>query len=408
MGKSIERLTAQGVKALSAPGRHSDGGNLFLAIGKNGSKSWAFIYRGRGKTREAGLGSVDRVPLKGARAKAKEGRELLGRGLDPITEWRRPAAASIPTLEAAAKDWLSKKELEWRSSKQKKAARAMLTAGCRPIANTPVNEIGTEEVLACLKPIWTRAPVNGMALRGRIENILDAARARGFIDADRANPARWRGHLSELLAKRPASAVRHHAALAYKSVPAFVADLHIARRTEEGAFCVPAHALEFLILTATRSGEALGAQWSEIDLETCTWTLPPERMKSARGFVVPLSEAAIAIVAEMATIRVNAFVFPGFSKYRPMAGKAFERLLRRLGQSCTTHGFRSAFRDWAGNETRFPREDAEAALAHVVGDSVERAYRRDDALAKRRELMDAWARYVEPVPEGSVIPFKRA
>jgi integrase len=408
MGKTIERLTAQGVKALAAPGRHSDGGNLFLAISKNGAKSWSFIYRWRDRTREAGLGSVDRVPLKAARAKAKEGRELLGRGLDPLNEWRRPASASIPTFEAATADYLAKKNAEWRSEKQKRATRALLTTGCKPIAHIPVNEIRTEDVLGCLKPMWTRAPVNGMALRGRIENILDAARARGHIDADRANPARWRGHLDHLLPKRSTGAVRHHAALAYDRVPTLTADLRAARRADDGAYCVPAYALEFLILTATRSGEALGAQWSEIDLEACTWTLPPERMKSARGHVVPLSYAAAAIVAEMETIRVNDFVFPGSLKYRPMAGKAFERLLRRLGQSCTAHGFRSAFRDWAGDETLFPREVVEAALAHAVGDSVERAYRRSDALAKRRELMEAWARYLEPTSEGNIVPLKRA
>jgi integrase len=203
--------------------------------------------------------------------------------------------------------------------------------------------------------------------------------------------------------------VRHHAALAYDRVPELVAELHEARRGADGAYCVPVYALEFLILTATRSGEALGAQWSEVDLEARTWTLPAERMKSGRAHVVPLSATAIAIVEDMATIKTGDFVFPGFSRYRPIAGKAFERLLGRLGQSgITAHGFRSAFRDWAGDETSFSREVAEAALAHVVGDSVERAYRRSDALAKRRELMEAWAGYLGPAPEGNVVSIRRA
>jgi integrase len=445
MGKETKRLTAQGVKALTTPGRHADGENLFLVVSKNGSKSWAFIYRRGGRTREAGLGSTSRVSLAAARVEAAKGRKLLGEKLDPITEWRRPAATSIPTFEAAAKDWLATKALKWRSEKQRLAVAALLgvhaepaktirprsaakrkepkelrvategkvlkkeiAAHCRPIAVLPVNEIETRHVLACLKPLWLRAPVNGKALRGYIENVLNAARAAGFIDENRANPARWRGHLEHLLPNRPASAVRHHAALAYTKVPALVRELHAARRAEEGAYCASAYALEFLVLTATRSGEARGARWSEIDLDARTWTLPRERMKSDREFIIPLSDAATAIVVEMATIRANDFVFPGALKSGPMADKTFGRLLARLGFSCTVHGFRSAFRDWAGNKTHFPREVAEAALAHAVGDSVERAYRRDDALEKRRELMEAWAKYVEPAPPGIVVSFKRA
>jgi integrase len=426
-------LTAREAETLTARGRYADGDNLFLSIGKTGGKSWAFIYTIGGKTREMGLGPFARVPLKGARVKAQECRELLGRGIDPLTV-RKQSQPSIPTFAQAAAAYLDMKSQGWRGDKQTRAAAAMLglptpkgpplrqrrlkkvprtetppspKGYCASIASMPVDTIGTEDVLRVLKPLWERAPVSGMLLRNRIENILDRARAHGHIPATHANPARWRGHLEHLLSKRPSTDRRHHAALAYDRIPAFIADLQEMRREPGGAYRVQAFALEFLILTATRSSETLGAVWSEFNLEKRIWTIPPERMKAKRAFDVPLSNAAAAILKEMTAIRVNDFVFPGSRKSVPMHGKTFERLLERLGQSCTTHGFRSAFRDWAGNETHFQREVAEAALAHLVGNAVEQAYRRDDAIAKRRKLMDAWAKYLASKPADNVVAFKR-
>src|SRR5208282_1110656 len=225
-------------------------------------------------------------------------------------------------------------------------------------------------------------------------------KARGFIDRNQANPARWKGHLDKLLPKRAQLARGHHAAMPYAEVPAFVAGLRERPATA-------ARALEFCILTATRSGEALAAHWDEFDLDGKVWTVPPERNKAGREHRVPLSDRALAIVHELKQGRTGDYVFPGQRPGRPLSGMAFEMLLRRIGAPYTAHRFRSSFRDWAGNETTFPRELAEHALAHVIGDKAEQAYRRSDALARRRELMDAWARHCEGGISDNVVTFKR-
>lgn len=276
-----------------------------------------------------------------------------------------------------------------------------LTRYCEPIRDMPVADVDREAVLSVLKPLWMRAPETGSRLRGRIEAVLDAARARGFIGRNEANPARWRGHLDKLLPKRAKLTRGHHAAMPYADVPPFVAELRQRPATA-------ARALEFCILTAARSGEALAARWHEIDLNQQVWTIPPTRTKAAREHRVPLSERAVAILREMEALRSGDYVFPGQRPGRPLSGMAFEVLLRRAKSPYTAHGFRSSFRDWAGNETHFPRELAEHALAHVIGDKAEQAYRRSDALARRRELMEAWASYCEPRDRiSSVILFDR-
>ena len=248
--------------------------------------------------------------------------------------------------------------------------------------------------------MWTRAPETASRLRGRIEQILDAAKARGFIGRNEANPARWRGHLDKLLPKRAKLTRGHHSAMPYGELPAFVASLREHPTTA-------ARALEFCILTAARSGEALAARWEEIDFAGKVWTVPPARTKAAREHRVPLSDRALAILAEMKAGRAGDYVFSGRRPGRPLSGMAFEMLLRRIKSPCTAHGFRSSFRDWCGNETHFPRELAEHALAHVIGDKAEQAYRRSDALARRRELMDAWARHCEAAAGDNVVTFKR-
>jgi integrase len=245
-----------------------------------------------------------------------------------------------------------------------------------------------------------RAPETWSRLRGRIEAVLDAARARSFIGRNEANPARWRGHLDKLLPKRAKLTRGHHAAMPYADVPPFVAELRQRPATA-------ARALEFCILTAARSGEALSARWHEIDLDQQVWTIPPTRTKAAREHRVPLSERAAAILREMEALRSGDYVFPGQRPGRPLSGMAFEMLLRCAKSPYTAHGFRSSFRDWAGNETHFPRELAEHALAHVIGDTAEQAYRRSDALARRRELMDAWAQFCEGAAGENVFAFKR-
>jgi integrase len=414
MARAIHKLTAREVETIVKPGRHSDGGGLYLFISPDGRRRWTFMYTWRGKQREAGLGrapekkaakakeaeSRDVVLLKAAREKAAEGRSLLKSSLDPIAEWNKPDAEAVATFGEAADDFLEAHKGGWRNDKHKAQWTMTLTTYCETIRKTPVDAIDTEAVLSVLKPLWTRAPETASRLRGRIEAVLDAAKARGFIGRNEANPARWRGHLDKLLPKRSKLARGHHAAMPYAEVPAFVAEL---RQREAPA----ARALEFAILTATRSGETLAAHWDEIDLEAKVWTVPAERTKAAREHRVPLSDRALAILAEMKAARTGDHVFPGLKPKRPLSNMAFEMLLRRIGSPYTAHGFRSSFRDWAGNETHFPREIAEHALAHVIGDKAEQAYRRGDALARRRELMDAWARHCEDGAGENVLAFKR-
>ena len=256
----------------------------------------------------------------------------------------------------------------------------------------------TEAVLGVLQPIWQTTPETASRLRGRIETVLDAARAKGHIARNEANPARWRGHLDKLLSKRQKLTRGHHAAMAFDDVPEFIGKLR-----ERPA--IAAMALEFLILTAARSGEVLGARWAEMDMVAKVWTVPAARMKAGREHRVPLAGRALAILDEAVKGRTGEFVFSGQRADKHLSGMAMEMLLRRMkAASVTVHGFRSSFRDWCGEATSFPREIAEAALAHVSGDATERAYRRGDALEKRRTLMEAWANYCEPTLGSNVVP----
>lgn len=263
-----------------------------------------------------------------------------------------------------------------------------------PLRPRPVDEIDTEAVLAVLQPLWQTRPETASRLRGRVEAVLDAARAKGHIPRNEANPARWKGHLDKLLPKRGTLSRGHHAALPYSDVPAFIAKL----REKEA---MAARALEFTILTAARSGEVLGARWEEINLAAKVWTVPANRMKAAREHRVPLSDRAADIIEELAEGKTSDCVFPGQRSARPLSSMALEIVLRRMNIEATTHGFRSSFRDWAGEAT--PREIAEAALAHTIGDKAEQAYRRGDALDKRRKLMDAWASYCQPATPSNVV-----
>ena len=402
MARAINKLTARQAETLTKPGRHSDGGGLYLSISSDGRRRWVFLYTSRGKMREAGLGPAAKggVSLKEAREKAAEGRTLVKAGIDPIAEWNKPPAEHAPTFEKAVDDFLEAHSRVWRNEKHKAQWAMTLTHYCAPIRAKSVDKIDTDAVLSVLQPLWTRVPETASRLRGRIEAVLDAAKARGFIDRNEANPARWRGHLDKLLPKRAKLTRGHHAAMPYAEVPAFIAELRLRPATA-------ARALEFAILTAARSGETLSARWDEMDLAEKVWSVPAGRMKAAREHRVPLSDRAIAILQEMAVIREGDYVFPGQRPARPLSAMAFEMLLRRIKSPYTAHGFRSAFRDWAGNETNFPRELAEHALAHVIGDKAEQAYRRSDALKRRRELMDAWAQHCEGRLTENVLAFRR-
>jgi integrase len=402
MAQAVKRLSARAVATIAAPGRHSDGEGLYLNVTPAGARSWLFMWKKDGKRREMGLGSAGSVSLARARELASECRAQVAAGLDPIDA--RDAAAETkrekPTFGAIADALIAAKEIEWRNEKHRAQWRASLTEFAAPLRSRPVDEIDTAAVLAVLTPLWQTKPETASRVRGRIEAVLDAAKAQGHRSGE--NPAAWRGHLAHLLPKRGKLTRGHHAAMDYRDVPAFVVKL---RECD----VIAAMALEYCILTATRSGEVYGARWSEIDMAAKVWIVPAERMKAAREHRVPLCDRALAIIERLFEARTGEFVFPSPRGQRPLSHVAMAKVMRRLEiEQATVHGFRSAFRDWAGNETHFPREVAEAALAHVVGDKAEQAYRRGDALEKRRALMSAWATHCgEPGAGSNVVPLAR-
>jgi integrase len=356
------------------------------------------MWKVAGKRREMGLGSLRDVSLAKARHKASEARQKVADGIDPIATREKP---KVMTFGEAADALVASMSPAWRNEKHRAQWKMTLTEYCASIRSKSVAEIGTDDVLKLLQPHWTTKAETASRLRGRIERVLDFARAQGKRGGE--NPARWRGHLDAILPKRAKLTRGHHKAMAFDDVPAFVADL----RQRDG---VAPRALEFAILTAARSGEVLGARWQEIDLRARVWTVPAKRMKGAREHRVPLPPRAIEILEEMEQVRLSDYVFPGLKRNRPLSVMALEMVLRRMKIDATVHGFRSAFRDWAGERTAFPREVAEAALAHLVGDEVERAYRRGDALEKRRKLMEAWDGFLAAnagKQATKVVPLKR-
>jgi integrase len=390
MAKQLHRLSARAVATLTKPGRHADGGGLYLTIGKTGAKRWTFMFERRGRQREAGFGSIAAVSLAEARAKAAECRSLLAKGVDPLDAKKaaRHADASRQTFEQCADALIASKRSEWRSAKHALQWETTLKVHCKPIREFPIDAVDTSAVLSLLQPLWAAIPETASRVRGRIEAVLDYGKAHGLRSGE--NPAAWRGHLALILPKQQKLARGHHAAMPYSDVPAFLACLR-ERPT------IVALALEFLILTAARSGEVLGATWNEFDFAPKVWMIPSERMKAGRPHRVPLSGRAMAILENFAEFRTGDFVFPGQRPGKPLSGTAFSTMMRRMNvDGATIHGFRSSFRDWAGNETPFARELAETALAHVAGDATEQAYRRADALEKRRGLMEAWAAFCEP------------
>lgn len=344
-----------------------------------------------------GLGPYPAVSLAKARKLAATNREAVAEGRDPIAERQKEAE---PTFSECAEFFLSAMEGQWRNEKHRAQWRMTLTNYTRPLSGKKVSDIDTNDVLQVLNPIWQKLPETASRLRGRIERVLDYAKARGWRTGE--NPALWRGHLKNILPARQRLTRGHHAAMPFADVPAFMKALPDKE-------AMSARALEFLILTAARSGEVLGATWAEMDLDSGIWTIPADRMKAGKEHRVPLSSRALAIVTELHASRHSDFVFPRHVKGKPLSNMAFAMLMKRMkADAYTAHGFRSAFRDWAGDCTSFPRDVAEEALAHRVGDATERAYRRTDALEKRRKLMAAWADYCSTEPGGNVIPLTRA
>ncbi len=390
MARTRSRLTALKVASIKKPGLYADGGSLYLRVAREGSKGWIFRFTVRGRTRDAGLGSYPTISLVKARESTDEYRRQVAAGIDPIEARneeraaKRLDAARALTFEQCAKSYMASHEVGWKNDKHRAQWRSTLATYAFPVIGAlPVKAIDTQLVLNILEPIWTTRPETASRVRGRIEVILSWAKVRGYRDGE--NPAQWRGHLDHLLpAKGKVRKVVHHAALPYSNIPAFLSCL---RRQSSPS----ARALEFLILTASRTSESLGACWSEIDLARRVWTIAAERMKAGREHRVPLSPRACEILSELMQLRQSEFVFPGTKLGRPLSQMTVAMLLRRIGYGhVTVHGFRSTFRDWAAECTSFPGEVSEMALAHVVSNAVEAAYRRGDMLDKRRKLMEAW------------------
>jgi integrase len=399
-GKLTALQVTRAARAREA-GFKNDGGGLYL---KDGS-SWVFRYARNGRRHDLGLGPALDVTLAEAREKAREARRLLLDGKDPLAE-RRASRANIAkamTFREVAEAHIAAQRPGWSAKHAEQWESTLATYVYPVLGHMLPDAISTADVLRTVQPIWTSRPVAAGRVRNRIELVLDAAKARGLRSG--ANVAAWRGHLSALLPKKSkVHKVEHFAAMPYLEIAEFMSEL---RRQDS----VAALALEFIVLTATRSGEALGATWDEIDLEEKLWTIPGSRMKSGREHRVPLSAPAVKILEKMAAVRSNDFVFPGRLYRKPLSSTALTLVLRRMSRTdVTIHGFRSSFRDWAGNETNVAREVCEQALGHVTGDATEQAYRRSDALEKRRKLMDAWAHYCEqPRHErGNVVPIREA
>lgn len=397
MARRGKGLTARNVET-AKPGKHEDGHGLRLVVSPSGARKWVLRFMRAGKRVEMGLGSFPTVSLAHARELAADARRLVKTGKDPLAARRAERTGGVPTFGEMADRLIESIEHGFRNAKHRYQWRQTLTQYAGPLRPKPVDAITTEDVLECLKPIWTTKAETASRLRGRIERVLDAAAARGLRSKD--NPARWRGHLSALLPKRQRLTRGHHAAMPFSDVSEFLARLR-------GIDGIGARALEFTILTAARTGEVIDARWPEIDLDGRVWIVPATRMKAGREHRVPLTERVLEILNDMAAMRTGEFVFPGSRRGRPLSNMAMRMTARRAGIEYTVHGFRSAFRDWAGERTNFPREVAEAALAHVVGDATERAYRRGDALEKRRALMAAWAAFCEPTKDNIVVPLAR-
>jgi integrase len=419
MARAIERLTAQRVERIKTaeqpkPGMYADGAGLYLRVTSEGARNWVLRYMLDRRPRWMGLGPLALYGVADARARALDARRKRHDGIDPIEARRaerarkRLEAAKAITFKQCAESYIASHKAGWRNEKHKYQWTATLTTFAYPIIGAlPVQEVDTALVLKVLQPIWTAKAETASRVRQRMENILDFAKVCGYREGE--NPARWRGHLDKLLpARSKVRDVEHLAALPYPELPEFLASL----RTREA---IAARALEFLILTAARTGEVIGARWNEIDLLDKDWTVPGARMKARREHRDPLSPRALAILDEMQAARNgnddNAYVFPGPKPGTPLSNMAFLMLLRRMGlDDLTVHGFRATFKTWASERTSFQNEIAEAALAHIIGDKVEQAYRRGDLFEKRRRLMQQWVTFCTSAPvqrlESNVTPLR--
>jgi integrase len=401
MPRKAKELSARAVAALKEPGAYAVGGvnGLYLSVASAEARSWLFRYSVKSgaqvRRREMGLGGFPKLSLSEARDKAREAQTGLNAGRDPIDA--RNSVKRVPTFWEVAEELLATVEASGKNPKHRQQWRNTLTDYAAPLHTKPVDIVTTDDVAAVLAPIWQAKPETASRLRGRIERVLSIAKAKGLRSGE--NPAAWRDNLEPILGKRRKLSRGHHEALPYEKVPDFL----VALRRGGG---VAALALEFTISTAARTGEVIGARWPEIDLKTKIWTVPPARMKAGREHRVPLSGRAVAILEAARKLRRDDsdVVFPGQSAEGCLSNMAMAAVLKRMKRDdITVHGFRSSFRDWAGEVSSFPNEVCEMALAHAIRDKAEAAYRRGDLFEKRRALMEAWAAYCEP-PVGSERP----
>lgn len=399
MAKKAAGLTARGVETIRQPGLYADGHGLYLQVSATGAKSWIFRYvspagEAKGKRRDMGLGPIRLLGLADARRRVLDLGAQLRDGIDPLEERRAQEiaqavqAAKAITFRACAEAYIAAMKPGWRNSKHGAQWGSTLEAYAYPVLGPlPVDAVDTGLVVKVLEPIWATKTETASRVRGRIEAILDYAKVRGHRAGE--NPARWKGHLDHILpAKVDVARVRHHASLPYADMPEFWPTL----QAQDG---LGARALELCVLTATRTGDVLGARWREIDLAAATWSIPGERMKAGVDHRIPLAVPAVALLRKLAAIRRGELVFPAFRADRQLSNMSMAMVLRRMKLDVTPHGFRSTFRTWAAEQTTFPHEVAEAALAHTQGNKLVAAYQRGDLFDKRTRLMEAWAAFCE-------------
>lgn len=387
-----KRLNALAIANANREGNLHDGGGLYLRVRADGSKSWAFRYSMAGRKHWMSLGPLRDVSLSEAREQARQLRNQVRDGYDPLAMRRERQSLATKqagrSFDVVAAEYIEAHASEWKNAKHRAQWASTLATYASPIiGKRPVAEIGLLDIRRVLDPIWTEKPETASRLRGRIEAVLAYATVHGWRSGD--NPARWQGFLDQIYAPKTAvRAVQHHPALPWREIPAFMAEL----RDRDA---VSARCLEFLVLTATRSGEVRGARWDEIDLAAALWVVPASRMKMKKEHRIPLAPRAVEIIRAMdaRSRRRGGLIFPGQSSGNPMSATALSKALATLRPGCTAHGMRSAFRSWAAETTSFPREICEVALAHVNKDRTEAAYQHGDLLAKRRQLMDAWSEY---------------
>lgn len=384
MGR-IHRLTAAKVAALRTRGLHNDGGCLCFRVAPGGSRGWIFRYTRDGRRHDMGLGPFPQYTLAEAREKAAEIRRMLARGVDPIgaLQASRTTSSSSATFDQCAAAYVAAHEASWRSVRHALEWKKTLERYVSPVlGRLPVTSVTTEHVLSVLMPMWQTKRVTASRVRGRIEVVLAYATARGWRTGE--NVARWENHLDQLLPSTGRN-VSHHDTMGYAAIPAFLMRLRMQDNMR-------ARALEFLVYTAARTAEVIGATWDEINPNSGTWVVPASRMKGEREHRVPLSGPALEVVRWAAGIQHSGHVFPGRSG-GPLGTTSLRDILRIADGAGTVHGIRSAFRDWCAERTDFPREVAEAALAHAVPNPVEAAYRRSDLFERRRQLMADWAAF---------------